>query len=513
MGSAPRNVVIVGGGSAGWIAACLIAHAWRNHGCTVTLVESPDVGIIGVGEGSTPQLKAFFDQLAIDERQWMPACDATYKLGIRFDGWSVRPGFSSYFHPFPSALDSHSVPQFHYNCRARRTGRDVVAHPDAFLLAARLAERGKGPHVPRHFPFEQSYGYHFDAYKLGAFLRDHAVGVLGVRHVQVHVADVERQQTGGIASLRTGDGAVVSGDLFIDCTGFRALLFGEALTEPFKSYADTLFNDRAVVMPTSRHKTAAIESQTRATALSSGWVWRIPLTSRTGNGYVYSSRHISDDDAEAELRAHLGPDVEDVAARRLTMRVGRMDRSWRDNALAIGLSQGFLEPLEATALHIVIATVERFIDIVDRDGMTASARDVFNADIGARYDGIRDYIQCHYAVNQRIDAAGCSYWADCRAVDALSPGLQTILSAWYQGEDMAAMFANSRLDRYYTATSWHCMLAGYGTFPSDDRLCPPGEDVTLFDIGRLEAFLDGCALNFIDQRAALGTDPAALNHF
>ena len=182
------DVVILGGGTAGWMTACLIAHRWP--GATVTLVESPEIGIVGVGEGSTPQLKGFFDTLGIAESDWMPACDATYKLGIGFDGWSDRPGYDRYFHPFPTALDSHTAASFFYATRARRTGRDVEAHPDRFLLPARLAADARAPQPAENFPFEVSYGYHFDAHKVGAFLAGHATGPLGVVHRQARVTTI-----------------------------------------------------------------------------------------------------------------------------------------------------------------------------------------------------------------------------------------------------------------------------------------------------------------------------------
>ena len=486
------DIVILGGGTAGWMAACLIAQRWPQT--RVTLVESPEIGIVGVGEGSTPQLKDFFDRLGIAETEWMPACDATYKLGIGFDGWSDRAGYEAYFHPFPTALDSHTAAQFFYNTRARRTGRDVAAHPDRFLLPARLAAASCAPQPDERFPFEVSYGYHFDAHKVGAFLGGHATGKLGVVHLQRRVATVERAANGDIAALVCDDGERIAGGFFLDSSGFRSLLFEQTLGVPFVPFAENLFNDRAVVMPTPRDPDAPLASQTRATALSAGWVWNIPLTSRTGNGYVYSSRHLSQEQAEAELRAHLGVG-EEGTARHLKMRVGRVAQSWSHNALAVGLAQGFIEPLEATALHIVIATVEAFLDAVDADGFTPAARDPFNTRIAARYDGVRDYIVAHYRLNQRgQDSTG--YWAEARSVPHLSDTLKGLMSAWFTGADMAALVEQTGIARYYSAISWHCLMAGYGTFPDDARLTPPGPDVERIDMARIDDFLNRCALNF-----------------
>jgi hypothetical protein len=493
-----KAIVILGGGTAGWITACLIARRWP--GAQVTLVESPEIGIIGVGEGSTPQLKHFFDRIGVAEAEWMPACDATYKLGIDFAGWSDRAGYERYFHPFPTALDSHTSASFFYNTRARRTGRDVVAHPDRYLLPARLAADARAPHPDDRFPFEVSYGYHFDAYKVGAFLATHAVERLGVKHRRHRVAAVERTADGGIAALQCADDVRIEGDFFIDSSGFRSVLFGETLDVPFVSYADCLFNDSAVVLPTPRDPAKPLPSQTRATALSAGWVWDIPLTSRSGNGYVYASRYRTPDQAEAELCAHLGEDVA-TPARHLKMRVGRVARSWSHNALAVGLAQGFLEPLEATALHLVIATVDAFIDAVDADGFTERARAPFNARIAARYDGVRDYIVAHYRLNQRhADPHG--YWAAARGVEPSDP-LKRVLTAWFTGADLVAEIDRLDIARYYNAVSWHCLLAGYGTFPDDARLVPPGADINRIDIARIDDFLRRCALNFPSHESRL----------
>ncbi|TXC71368.1 tryptophan 7-halogenase [Sphingomonas ginsenosidivorax] len=484
------HVVILGGGTAGWIAACLIAQRWRD--ARVTMIESPEIGIVGVGEGSTPQLKHLFDTLGIAEAEWMPACDATYKLGIGFEGWSDRAGYERYFHPFPSALDVHTAGQFFYHARARRTGRDVDAHPDRFLLPARLAAAARGPHPDPSFPFEVSYGYHFDAHKIGAFLARHATETLGVVHLQRRIAEIERSADGDVAGLVDADGERITGDLFVDSSGFRSMIHS-ALEVPFVSYADALFNDRAVVMPTPRAAGEAVPSQTRATALSAGWAWHIPLTTRDGNGYVYSSRHLSEGEAEAELRAHLGAEAGD--ARHLKFRIGRVRDSWSHNALAVGLAQGFLEPLEATALHLVIATVEAFLDMVDASGATPETRTAFNTRIAARYDGVRDYIVAHYRLNQRHDDP-TGYWAQARAIDALSDDVKALMSAWFTGADLTAVIDRAGLSRYYSAISWHCLMAGYGTFPDDARLVPPGPDIDPVDMPRIDDFLNRCALNF-----------------
>jgi tryptophan 6-halogenase len=488
--------VILGGGTAGWMTACLLAKNWPQH--HVTLVESPEVGIIGVGEGSTPQLRAFFQTLGMAEADWMPKCNATYKNGITFKGWSERPGYESYYHPFVTDLDGQTLGKFVYNTRARRTGRDVWAHPDRFFLPAFLSAKRLGPLPAENFPFDVTYGYHFDAYLVGAVLRDHAK-TLGVQHLERHVVKVDVEEDGQVTALRTADDEAINGDWFIDCSGFRGSIIQEALGERFMPFADNLFNDSAVVMPTPAN-TDGTNPHTSATALSAGWVWDIPLTNRTGNGYVYSSRYIDKDAAETELRRHIGTLDSNVEARHLTMKVGRVERSWVGNCLAVGLSQGFIEPLEATALHIVQATVEGFINAMEQGGFTPAGRDDFNARIAARYDGIRDYIVCHYRMNRRTDS---DYWRDNAANQNLSDNLKMVMTSWFRGEDLNATIAELDIGKYYSSLSWHCLLAGYGTFPDDTKIKPSGDDIERIDMAHIDDFMRRCALNFTDHKKLL----------
>ena len=492
-GAAPR-VVVLGGGSAGWITACLLHHEWSARGGSVTVVESSAVGIIGVGEGSTPQLKGFFDHLGIAEDEWMPACDATYKLGIRFTGWSERPGFESYFHPFPGPVDLHSEPGFVHNCQLARRGFDVPAHPDDWFLATALADRGHSPHAADSFPFAPSYGYHFDAYKLGAFLRQWATA-RGVTHLDRMIGEVEVGETGDVTALVGEDGTRIEGDIFVDCSGFRSLIAQDTLGVPFRSFGENLFNDRAVVMPTP-HRTGprpqTAKPQTEAIAMRAGWRWQIPLSTRVGNGYVYSSAHVSDEEAEAELRAALGDPQAD--ARFLSMKVGRVEESWRGNCLAAGLAQGFIEPLEATALHIVIATALEFAKAYEAGGFTAQHRDAFNASIARRYEGIRDYIVAHYRLNQRTDT---DYWRANAKNDALSDGIKAMMSAWFRHEDMSrandAAYAGKR---YYANASWHCLFAGYGTLPPPEKMQPIPPGVGVADLEGTRGMIEACRANF-----------------
>lgn len=487
----PPHVVVLGGGSAGWITACLLHKEWGERGGKVTVVESPAIGIIGVGEGSTPQLKAFFDHLGIEESEWMGACDATYKLGIRFSGWSEVEGSESYFHPFPGPIDFHSEPGFAHNCALRRRGIDVPAHPDDWFLARVLADGGKAPQPGDTFPFGPSYGYHFDAHKLGGFLREWATE-RGVEHRPLKVDDVELRDDGNIAALLCEDGERIEGDFFVDCSGFGSVLAQQKLGAKFLSFGENLFNDRAVVMPTPHRETP--RPQTDAIAMEAGWRWSIPLTTRVGNGYVYSSRHISDEEAEAELREAIGTTGEDIQARFLSMKVGRVENSWTGNCLAAGLSQGFIEPLEATALHIVIYTALDFAKAFEGGGFSAQHRDTFNRRVASRYDGIRDYIVAHYRMNRRSDT---DYWRENAANGVLPDGLKAMMTGWFTHKDMAEINrATNGENPAYSPMSWLCLFAGYGAFPQQEKLQPLPSGIEAADVDATRAMLIACAGNF-----------------
>ncbi len=482
---APRRVVIAGGGTAGWIAAHLLKRAFANS--SVTLIESPEIGTIGVGEGSTPTLKRFFELIGAEEAEWMPRCGATYKAGIRFDGWSPAAPWPGYRHPFTTQVDVHTEDAFVLNCRKRRLGHDVPVRPDDFLLNGVLSARGFAPVAPPNFPFRIEYGYHFDAGLLGAYLRDLAVA-RGVVHRQARIAGVERGEGGDISSLRLDQGGRVEGDFFVDCSGFAGLLIERALGVPFRPYTDNLFNDAAVVLATPMTGPPPVE--TVATAMSNGWRWSIPLEHRFGNGYVYSSAFLSADAAELELRRALGVG-DDVPARHLNFRVGQAARAWERNCLAVGLSQGFIEPLEATALHLVLGATEQFIRHFRDGGGTDRHRDAFNAAIDDRMAGVRDYIVAHYKLNTRTDT---EYWRANAANMALSEPLLHLLDRWFRRGDMSEELARQGQRSHFGNLSWHCLLAGYGAFPPVSQ--PPRPDVDFHAAREVEPFLAGCALNF-----------------
>lgn len=492
MMSAPRpiDIVIVGGGTAGWMAANLMASRWGDGRARITVVESPEIGIIGVGEGSTPSLKRFFRKIGVDEAGWMQACHATYKLNIRFEDWSPASGVAAYSHPFFSKIDSLNEQAFFVNCMTRRLGLDVTTLPDRFLLGGVLAAQGKGPITPANFPFDIEYGYHFDSALLGRFLANHAVS-RGVKLIEATIRKAELNSQGDIVAVLGDDGLCIKGDLFVDCTGFKSLLLQQELGVPFRSFKNNLFNDSAVVIATAPPARARLPVQTVSRALSAGWSWHIPLTNRVGNGYVYSSPFLSADSAEAELRRSLGLAADEGEARHLKMKVGQAERHWNRNCLALGLAQGFIEPLEATALHLVQVSIESFMTCFEEGRFTTLHQPRFNKDIVDRFERVRDYIVAHYKLNTRSDS---DYWRANRDNDQLSDALGTLLQAWFDRADIVKEISRTQGSSQFSAISWHCLLAGYGAFPP---IAPnqPGTGDLYVESG-ISEFLNGCALNF-----------------
>jgi 2-polyprenyl-6-methoxyphenol hydroxylase-like FAD-dependent oxidoreductase len=497
MNQEKKQVVILGGGTAGWIAANLMATHWHRDEFNITLVESPTIGIVGVGEGSTPPLRGFMNAIGAKESDWMAACNATYKVGITFKDWSVKPGFTQYFHPFLCQTDEFTAPAFFHNSFLIRQGVDLEGHPDHFFIATRLAEKKLAPVTPANFPFEINYGYHFDSGLLGKFLAEWAAAK-GVNYKSATVTDVKLNERGEIASLHTDSGDVIHGDIFVDCSGFRSQLMQQALKVPFESCADSLFNDSAVVFATERE--AKPDCKTTATAMKHGWAWKIPLTNRNGNGYVYSASFVDDDSAETEFRAHLGLLNTDVEARKLKFKVGRVAEHWVKNCLAVGLSQGFIEPLEATALDMVQETVVRFIEHYNKGQHTEQNRADFNRHINARFDAIRDYIVCHFRISSRTDS---EYWQACSRNEKLSPSLRAILGTWMSGKNLTDELERQRLDAYFPNVSWNCLLAGKGIYPTKAQLRPGNEAANKYKLDDIQRFIDGCALNFPDHKMQL----------
>jgi glycine/D-amino acid oxidase-like deaminating enzyme len=456
-----EHVVVVGGGSAGWLVAAVLAT--EHPHLAVTLVESPGVPPIGVGEGTWPSMRETLARIGVSEAAFFRACDAAFKQGSRFDRWVDGSDGDVYFHPF-SAPQGYGEANLAAAWQQRH--RDVP-FADLVSYQPHLCVQGRAPKQPQtpEYAGVANYGYHLDAGKFGVFLQKHCTEQLRVRHVIAHVVDILSGDNGDIAALRTREAGVVEGDLFVDCTGMASLLLGRHYGVPFLSQRDVLFNDRAlaVQVPYPAPDTP-IASQTTSTAQSCGWIWDIGLPTRRGVGHVYSSAHCSDDEAEHTLRAYLaatGIEGDIPAPRRIVFDPGYRARFWERNVVAIGLSAGFIEPLEASALALVELSAAWLADDLPatRGQMdTIAAR--FNEAFTYRWERIIEFLKLHYVLSKRTDSA---YWLDHRAAHTRSPRLSELLALWRTRPPSRRDFP--RIEEIFPAASWQYVLYGMGFRP------------------------------------------------
>ena len=448
-----RRVVIVGGGTAGWMMGAAAARFLLDGRRTVTLVESDEIGTIGVGEATIPPVLGFNRMLGIDEDAFIRATNGTYKLGIEFVGW--RTGADRYFHPFGTHGRSIEGLNFHQVWLKLRTDAgvgDLDGYSPSAVAAAlgRFARPTGDPAAPLA---GLAYAYHFDAGLYAAFLRRRAEGS-GVERLEGRIVAVERDDaTGHVARLRLDDGRVVEGDLFIDCSGFRSLLLGGAMQVPFESWRHWLPCDRAIAVPSAR--AGALPPYTRSTAHRAGWQWRIPLQHRTGNGIVYASEYLGDDDAERLLLGGL-EEAPIAASRRLAFTAGRRARLWEGNVVALGLAGGFLEPLESTSIHLIQEGISKLFALFPDRRFAAVERDQYNRLMGDAYRSIRDFIILHYHATERTDSP---FWRDMAAMtvpDTLA-------------EKIALFREKGRIFRYddelFSIPSWVAVMLGQGIVP------------------------------------------------
>jgi tryptophan halogenase len=456
------RVLIVGGGTAGWLTACFLAKqlaAREAKGVQVTLVESPEIGIVGVGEGTFPSIRGTLSAIGIDEARFIRECSATFKQGVRFRHWVRAPGQAGadqYFHPFshPSQRPGgFELLPYWLNGDAG----PGMPFAQAVTMQQRVADAAHAPKRAHDGDYlgPMNYAYHFDAGRFAALLAEHG-RALGVQHLLGKVERVELGPDGAIAAVHTPEQGALTAGLYVDCTGFRARLIGEALGAKFKSVSDTLFVDRALALQVPYDRPdAPIPSVTISTAHGAGWTWDIGLRERRGIGYVYSSRHTDDARAEQVLRDYIGPQAEGLSPRRLELKVGYRETQWIKNCVAVGLSGGFLEPLESSGIGLIETAAYLVGFLFPYDGaMEATAR-LFNEQMRERYARVVDFIKLHYCLTRRTDSR---FWTDNADPASIPQTLRDKLAMWRSRPPHRLDFVTDL--EMYPPSSWQYVLYG-----------------------------------------------------
>jgi tryptophan halogenase len=446
-----RRIVVVGGGTAGWITAGVLAARFPNRGpdgVSVTLIESRLQPPIGVGEGTWPTIRSTLKQIGVTETDFLRECEASFKQGSKFIGWVNGSGADAYYHPFTLPMDYIERNLAPYWLEAPRT----ATFADSLCFQTRLCDHSLAPKqiTTPEFAGLANYAYHLDAGKFVPFLQKHCVEKLGVTHVLDEIQEVLADDTGGIARLLTKSGTPLPGDLFIDCSGFAALLIGKHCGVPFISCKDTLFIDKALAVQVPyATEDAPIASVTLSTAQTAGWIWDIGLTSRRGVGYVYSSNHTTEETAAGELRAYLG--AKDLTYRSININSGYRREFWVGNCVAVGLSAGFLEPLEASAIVMIELSAKSIAELLPgfRSGLPQAAR-IFNEMFQHRWQRIVEFLKLHYALSKRPEP----FWVDNR---------QALPDYWQQHSPWHEDF--SHREEVFSAASFQYVLYGMGFEP------------------------------------------------
>ena len=448
------RVVVLGGGTAGWMSAAALARLLGPK-VRVELVESEDIGIVGVGEATLPHIRGFVERLGIDEARFMAATHATYKLGIDFRDFG-RLG-ESYIHPFGSfGEELAGVPFHHYWLEMQRQGlADDIGTYSLGVMAAK-ANRFQPPAMDQSLAGTYGYAYQFDATLFGPFMR--AFGIAnGVTRHEGLVTSVERDgDSGDVRALVLEDGRRIEGDLFVDCSGFRSLLLGQECGEEWEDWTHWLPCDRAAAMPCGHVPGTPLRPYTTATAMPAGWRWQIPLQHRMGNGYVFSSAHLSEDEAcEAIRSAAEGAPLQEP--RVLRFRPGRRKRSWSRNVVGVGLASGFLEPLESTSIYLAQMAITYLIELFpDGPAIDPRDRDEFNRLVDMEYDRVRDFLILHYHATRRDDS---DFWNHVRTME-VPASLADKMELWLR----AGRIENYSDGLFYDA-SWIAVYLGQGMLP------------------------------------------------
>ncbi len=437
MGEPLRSITIVGGGSAGWLAAAFLNRFGKakdaKQGPEITLIESPNIPIIGVGEASLPGMVMLLHQLGISESEFFKQTDATFKVAAHFINWhhdeKGQPAEFLNILNAPPSIDGRQIADYFVSFdSARATASAGMSYVRTFSPVVEIVRGNLAPRRPGQpdFTGEVGYTYHFDATKLAAMLKDVATS-RGVKHILDDVDNVNLDERGFVKSLSLRGRGEHPVDLVIDCTGFRGSILQQALGEPFESYADYLLNDRAAVVQIPHKDPRVIAPTTRATGFSAGWNFNIPLTTRVGTGYVFSSKFISDDKAIEELLAYYGDQAKGCEPRIIPIKTGRVRKAWVKNCVALGLSSGFIEPLEATAIFMSDVGVRWLYHFMPTRDFEPELAAGYNRQISRLYEEVRNFVQLHYHLNNRQDSA---YWKAAREDVKLSDRFRENLEIW-----------------------------------------------------------------------------------
>lgn len=442
-----EKVVIVGGGTAGWMAAAALAKTFGQT-LEIELIESDAIGTVGVGEATIPPIRNFNLLLELDEADFLRAVNGTFKLGIEFENWGELG--ERYFHPFaPHGIDTWAAQFHHYWLRARQAGESAAL--DDFSMETCMARANRfGNKTGR----AANYAYHFDATGYAQLLRGLAEK-MGVVRSEGKVIDVEQHsESGFIASVTLESGRRITGELFIDCSGFRALLIEQTLGTGWEDWSQWLRSDRALAVQTESTRPPA--PYTRSTARSCGWQWKIPLQHRVGNGLVYCSDFMDEDRAARTLMDNLeGRPITDP--RPIRFKTGRRRQQWTKNCVSLGLSSGFLEPLESTSIHLIQNSIIRLIKMFPRAGIEQANIDQFNREVESEIEYIRDFIILHYHVNQRTDS---TYWTECREMD-IPDSLRHKIELFSRS---GLIFREN--NELFSEVSWTAVMIGQGLLPA-----------------------------------------------
>ena len=451
-----RQIVIVGGGTAGWMAAAAFAPLLGKD-VKISLVESDEIGTVGVGEATIPPLIAYNNMLGINEDEFLAATQGTFKLGIEFVDWGA-PG-ERYFHPFgPHGQDWRGV-HFH-QLYLRESKRRALPDIEEWSMSAAAASRGRFARPPpdARLPLSQlAYAFHFDASLYARFLRSHAERG-GVKRIEGKIVDVEVDgESGHVQAVTLADGTRVEGELFIDCSGFRGLLIEDKLGTGYEDWSRWLPCDRAVAVPS--RLAGPPEPFTRSTARVAGWQWRIPLQHRMGNGIVYSSAHLSREDVEALLLGNLEGEAL-AEPRHLGFTAGRRRLAWNGNVVSLGLSSGFVEPLESTSIHLIQSGIVKLLALFPDRRFDPVERDEYNRQMKDVFEDVRDFIILHYKANRRD---GSDFWTYCREME-LPDSLSTKLDLW---RGKGRLFREGK--ELFGTASWVAVLLGQGIVPEEQE--------------------------------------------